>query len=47
VEEQGGKIQVESRLGKGTKMILHFPKDRRRKIRREWLDPEVMGKEDY
>lgn len=47
VEEQGGKIPVESRLGKGTKMILHFPKDRRRKIRREWLDPEVMGKEDY
>jgi len=47
VEEQGGKIQVESRLGKGTKMILHFPKDRRRKIRREWLDPEVMGRENY
>ena len=47
VEEQGGKIQVESRLGRGTKMVLHFPKDRRRKIRREWLDPEVMGRENH
>lgn len=47
VEEQGGKIQVESRLGRGTKMILLFPKDRRRKIRRQWLSPEVMGRENY
>ena len=43
--EQGGSIEVESRLGKGTKVILHFPKDRRRKIRREWLSPEAGTRE--
>ena len=47
VEEQGGNIQVESRLGKGTKVILHFPKDRRRKIRREWLSPEVVERSGF
>ena len=47
VEEQGGKIQVENRLGRGTKMILDFPKDRRRKIRREWLSPEVIARENH
>jgi PAS domain S-box-containing protein len=45
VEEQGGNIEVQSRLGKGTKVILHFPKDRRRKIRREWLSPEAAARE--
>ncbi|MDI6753315.1 MAG: ATP-binding protein [Thermodesulfobacteriota bacterium] len=47
VEEQGGKIQVKSRPGRGTKVILRFPKDRRRKVRREWISPEVMGRENY
>lgn len=46
VDEQGGNIEVESRLGKGTKVILHFPKDRRRKIRRQWLSPEVAAREN-
>ncbi len=34
VEEQGGSIQVESRLKKGTTVTLIFPKDRRRAVRR-------------
>jgi signal transduction histidine kinase len=46
VEEQGGNIEVQSRLGKGTKVILHFPKDRRRKIRREWLFPKAAAHEN-
>jgi PAS domain S-box-containing protein len=37
VEEQGGNIQVESRLKRGTMMTLTFPKDRRRKIRQELI----------
>ena len=47
VEEQGGSIEVQSRLGKGTKFILRFPKDRRRKIRREWLSPEAAARENH
>ncbi|OGQ06669.1 MAG: hypothetical protein A2026_00795 [Deltaproteobacteria bacterium RBG_19FT_COMBO_46_12] len=40
VEEQGGGIQVESRLKRGTTITLTFPKDRRRIIRRERISPE-------
>jgi PAS domain S-box-containing protein len=40
VEEQGGRIGVESRLKKGTAITLTFPKDRRRMLRREQLPPE-------
>jgi PAS domain S-box-containing protein len=46
VEEQGGEVQAESRLGKGTKITLLFPKDRRRKVRREWLSPELKAQEN-
>jgi PAS domain S-box-containing protein len=42
VEDQGGSIQVDSRLKKGTTITLTFPKDRRRKLRREKLSPEAM-----
>jgi len=41
VEEQGGGIHVESRLKRGTTVTLTFPKDRRRKIRREQISPEA------
>ena len=41
VEEHGGTIQVESRLKKGTTVTLTFPRDRRRKIRRELISPEA------
>ena len=41
MEEHGGRIQVESRLKRGTTVTLHFPKDRRRRIRREMLSPEA------
>jgi len=40
VEEQGGGIQVESRLKRGTTITLTFPKDRRRIVRRERISPE-------
>ena len=43
VEDQGGSIHVDSRLKKGTTITLTFPKDRRRKLRREKLSPEAMG----
>ncbi len=43
VEEQGGKIQVESRLKKGTTITLTFAKDRRRILRREPLSSEKAG----
>lgn len=39
MEEHGGSIQIESRLRRGTTVTLVFPKDRRRKIRRELLSP--------
>ncbi len=45
VQEQGGSVAVQSRLGKGTRVILNFPKDRRRKIRREWLSEEAASPE--
>ena len=41
MEEHGGKIQVESRLKKGTTITLIFPKDRRRKVRRELISPDT------
>ena len=41
VEEHGGRIQIESRLRRGTTVVLTFPKDRRRKIRREFISPEA------
>jgi signal transduction histidine kinase len=44
VEEQGGSIQVESRLKKGTTVTLMFTKDRRRTLRREKLSPEGVGR---
>ena len=40
IGEHGGRVRVESRLKKGTTVTLYFPKDRRRKIRRELLFPE-------
>jgi len=39
IEELGGEISVESRLRKGTTVTLTFPRDRRRKIRREFFSP--------
>jgi PAS domain S-box-containing protein len=41
IEEHGGTIQVESRLKRGTTITLTFPKDRRRKIRRELISPDT------
>jgi PAS domain S-box-containing protein len=46
VEEHGGRIAMESRPRKGTQVTLFFPKDRRRRIRREWLVPEAAEKEE-
>ncbi len=43
VEDQGGNIQVESRLRRGTTTTLTFPKDRRRILRREQISPGAMG----
>jgi len=43
VEEHGGKIRLESRPKRGMTVTLMFPMDRRRKIRREWLSPEVKN----
>jgi PAS domain S-box-containing protein len=42
MEEHRGEIQVESRLKKGTTVTLIFPKDRRRKVRRELISPEAI-----
>jgi PAS domain S-box-containing protein len=41
VEENMGNIQVESRSKKGTTVTIVFPKDRRRKVRRESIIPEL------
>jgi signal transduction histidine kinase len=43
IGEHGGRVEVESRLKKGTTVTLYFPKDRRRKIRRELLFPEARS----
>ena len=37
MESHGGEIQIESRFRKGTNVTLYFPKDRRRRVRREFL----------
>jgi PAS domain S-box-containing protein len=39
IEIHGGQIQVKSRLKKGAVVTLYFPKDRRRRVRRELLSP--------
>jgi PAS domain S-box-containing protein len=39
--EHGGNVRIESRLKQGTTVTLYFPRDRRRKIRREFISPEV------
>ena len=44
IGEHGGEVQVESRLNKGTTITLTFPKDRRRKIRRELISQEAAVK---
>lgn len=41
MEEHGGRVEVNSRLKRGTTVTLLFQKDRRRKIRRELLSPEA------
>jgi len=42
MEEHGGRIQVKSQWKRGTTVTLSFPKDRRRRIRREWVSPEAI-----
>lgn len=42
--DHGGEIRVDSTLQRGTTVFLLFPKDRRRKIRREFVSPEVAAK---
>ncbi len=44
VGEHSGEVQVESHLNKGTTIVLFFPKDRRRKIRRELISREAAAK---
>ncbi len=39
VEIHGGKIEIKSRLKRGTTVSLYFQKDRRRRVRREFLSP--------
>jgi PAS domain S-box-containing protein len=45
MEEHQGRIHVESRLKRGTTFTLCFPKDRRRKVRRELISPEAAPRE--
>jgi signal transduction histidine kinase len=40
MEEHGGEVRVESRLNRGTTVTLIFPKDRRRRVRRELISPD-------
>jgi two-component system sensor histidine kinase HydH len=42
MEEHKGEVKVESRIKKGTTVTLIFPKDRRRKVRRELIAPEAI-----
>jgi PAS domain S-box-containing protein len=44
MEEHGGRIEVESRLKRGTTVTLIFPRDRRRRVRRELFSPEASAK---
>jgi PAS domain S-box-containing protein len=46
MKEHAGKIRVESQVGKGTMVTLYLPKDRRRRVRREWIAPEARETED-
>ncbi|HSR10416.1 MAG TPA: ATP-binding protein, partial [Thermodesulfobacteriota bacterium] len=41
MEEHRGRIRVDSRVNRGTKVTLYFSKDRRRRLRREFLSPEA------
>jgi PAS domain S-box-containing protein len=42
MEEHGGTLSVASRPKRGTAICLYFPKDRRRKVRRELISPDAM-----
>jgi PAS domain S-box-containing protein len=42
VEEQGGKIRVESELGKWTVITISFRRDRRRQVRRELISSDAI-----
>jgi PAS domain S-box-containing protein len=44
IGEHSGEVRVESRPNKGTTITLYFPKDRRRKIRRELISQEAAVK---
>jgi PAS domain S-box-containing protein len=46
IGEHGARARVESRLKQGTTVTLYFPKDRRRKIRRELLFQETRRKRE-
>jgi PAS domain S-box-containing protein len=46
MEEHDGRIQVESHLNRGTSVTLIFPKDRRRRIRRELISSEDVERRD-
>jgi PAS domain S-box-containing protein len=43
MEEHGGTVRVNSIVKQGTKITLTFPKDRRRRVRREWIAPEAAA----
>jgi PAS domain S-box-containing protein len=43
IEEHGGAVRVNSVVNRGTTIAMTFPKDRRRKVRREWLSPEAAA----
>jgi PAS domain S-box-containing protein len=43
IEEHGGAVRVNSIVNRGTTITMTFPKDRRRKVRREWLAPEAAA----
>jgi PAS domain S-box-containing protein len=42
MEEHRGEVRVASRIKRGTTVTLIFPKDRRRKVRRELIAPEAI-----
>jgi len=43
VEEHGGSVKVNSIVNRGTTIAMTIPKDRRRKVRREWISPEAAA----